>query len=112
MAAPRSCAAGLVDRAVVAHLGRAHVGVGGQAGGGGGFRAVGVPTWSPRANPPLRRTRGLSRPRRFDPRPDGRRWLPAALVAELLERDARDFDVDVDPVEQRAGEALLVAADG
>ena len=53
----------------------------------------------------------LPRPRRLDPRPDRRRWLAAALVAELLERDARDLDVDVDAVEQRAGEPLLVAAD-
>ena len=36
---------------------------------------------------------------------------PAAFVAEFLEGDAWDFDVDVDAVQQRTGEPLLVAAD-
>ena len=36
---------------------------------------------------------------------------PRRSSDELLERDAWHLDVDVDPVEQRAGEALLVAAD-
>ena len=59
-------AAGLVHRAVVAHLGRAHVGVGGQAGA--------LPVLH--VGEPGR----LPRPRRLDPRPDRGRRLPAALV--------------------------------
>ena len=89
--------AGLVHRAVVAHLGGTHVRVGRQVGALAIFH-VGKP-------------RRLSRLRRLDACMDRRGWLPAAIVAELLKRDARDFDVNVDPVEQRAGEALLVAAD-
>ena len=89
--------AGLVHRAVVADLGGTHVRVGRQVGALAIFH-VGKP-------------RRLSRSRRLDACMDRRGWLPAAIVAELLKRDARDFDVNVDPVEQRAGEALLVAAD-
>jgi hypothetical protein len=102
MAAPSTFGvpARLVHRAVIAHLRRAHVRVGSQIG------ALTI--------------LHFGKPRRLPhPRPDGRRRLPAALVTQLLERDARDFDVagndtvcNVDPVEQRAGEPLLIAADG
>ena len=61
---------------------------------------------------PSRRQTGLTAaPVCLDARPDGRRWFPAAFVAELLERDAGHFDVDVNTIQQRAGQALLVAAD-
>ena len=41
---------------------------------------------------------------------DGRRFAQPFL-AELLEIDERYFDMDVDAVQQRAGDALLVAGD-
>jgi hypothetical protein len=46
-----------------------------------------------------------------DPRADGQRRLALALAAQLLVVDTRHVHVDVDPVEQRAGDALLVARD-
>jgi hypothetical protein len=38
--------------------------------------------------------------------------LAGAAFGELLVRDARDIEVDVDAVQERAADALLVAGDG
>ena len=62
----------------------------------------------------------LPRPRGFHLRPDRAERRPPMVRRgvrcrcdrrELLEGDARDFDVDIDAIQQRAGEPLLVAAD-
>jgi len=87
----RELPARLVHRAVVAHLGRAHVGIGGQA-GALAILDVGEP-------------RRLPRPRGLDAAPDGCQRLAPAFVRELLERHAWHRDVDVDAVGQRAGES-------
>ena len=72
---PHGCAeelaAGLVHRAVIAHLGRAHVGVGGQP-GALTVLDVGKP-------------RSLPRSRRLDPRPDRGRRLAATLVVDVID---------------------------
>jgi len=47
---------------------------------------------APERNPPLQKTARLARPRRFHPRPNGRGRLPATLVAQFLERDARRLE--------------------
>jgi hypothetical protein len=68
--------AGLVHRTILPHLGRSHVGVGRKR------RAA--------------ETHDLPRPRPLDATPHRGRRLAASLVAQLLERDAGDFHVDVD----------------
>jgi hypothetical protein len=47
--------------------------------------------------------------RAWTARAHGVGWLAQALAAQFLVVDARHVDVDVDAVEQRAGDALLVA---
>jgi hypothetical protein len=42
---------------------------------------------------------------------DGRHWFAPPHIGQLLEGHARRLDVNVDGVEQRPGETLLVAAD-
>ena len=63
--------------------------------------------------PPLAQPKALAlrRPGGFDPAPDALGWLAQALVAELGVVDARHLDVDIDAVEQRSGDALLVLGD-
>ena len=46
------------------------------------------------------------------PGADGFGILDVALVGELLVIDARDFDVDVDAVDEGAADLLVVAGDG
>jgi hypothetical protein len=109
-------AAGLVHRAVVAHLRRAHVGVGGEAGALRVLRVLHVGEAG-----------RLSRSRRLHPCPDRAERRPPMAPRgarcrcdrrELLERHARHLYVagndtvcNVDAVEQRARETFLVAAD-
>ena len=45
--------------------------------------------------------RGLSRPGSLDAPPDPRRRLAPPIVGELLERDARYFDVNIDAIQER-----------
>jgi hypothetical protein len=83
--------AGTVERAVCPHLGRPYVGVGQQA------RAL--------------EALSLTHARRGDPLAHRAGRLAQALDAELLVLDARHLDMDVDAVEQRIGDTLLVACD-
>ena len=48
---------------------------------------------------------------RFHPETNGFRRFPKSLVAQLLILYPGDFDVDVDAVQQRAGDTLLVLGD-
>jgi len=80
-----------VEPAMVAHLGRSHLRVRHRLRAGEACR--------------------LDRPRRLDARPHLRRRFAEPIVGQLLVFDARHRQLDVDPVEQRAGEALLVADD-
>jgi hypothetical protein len=41
-----------------------------------------------------------------------RRWFAKSPVGQFLVLDAGDFQVNVDAVQQRAGDALLIAGDG
>jgi hypothetical protein len=51
------------------------------------------------------------RPRRLDRGPDGGGGLGQPVGGQLVVVDARDLDVEVDLVQERAGEALAVARD-
>jgi hypothetical protein len=82
---------GAVERAVRAHLGRPHIGVGQQPG----------------ATEAL----GLAHARRRDPLAHGAGGLALPFRSQFFVIHAWHLDVDVDPVEQRAGDALLVARD-
>ena len=83
--------AGLVDRAEVADLGRAHIGVGLQLG--------------------LLEPLPLEQSRSLDPLPHFGAGLAGALAAELFEGYTGYVDVDVDAIQQRAGDSFLVALD-
>jgi len=80
-----------VSVAKLADVRGAHIGVCGQ------FRA--------------RQTLRLPRACGLDARPDGCQRFAPPLVGQLLKGHARHLDEDVDAVEQRGGEAFLVAAD-
>ncbi len=54
----------------------------------------------------------LHRPRGVHPRTHRRRALALLPIGQLLVLDTRDFDVDIDAVQQRTGEACLVAGGG
>jgi len=56
--------------------------------------------------------RGLSLPRPHDALPDDGGGFSQALAAQFLVFHPRDFDVNVNAVQQRPGDALLVVADG
>jgi hypothetical protein len=58
---------------------------------------------------PLKRS--AWRTRGGDPLAHRARWFALPLGGEFVVVDARHFHMDVDPVDQRAGEALLVARD-
>jgi len=90
-------AAGVIQRAELAHF-------------GGRMSALQVSDGGRPSVPRAKRRRWRWRGG-FDAPLDGRRRLTQAGVAEFLVCDARHFDVDVDAVEQRAGDALLVARD-
>ena len=101
--------AGVVQLAEFAHFGGTHVGVAGGGVGGGVFEA-GV----------LRETDvirlyeeafALALAGGFDALAHRFGWFAGSPVAELLIFDARDFDVDVDAIHQRAGDALLILGD-
>jgi hypothetical protein len=47
----------------------------------------------------------------FDAGADGVGRFPGVGAIEVAELDGRDFDVDVDAVEERAGEALAIRAE-
>src|SRR5512136_1560224 len=55
--------------------------------------------------------RAPPRPRPLHPTANRCRWLAAPVVAQLLERHAGNLDVDVNAVQQRARQPLLIAAD-
>jgi hypothetical protein len=78
-----------IELAVAAHLGRPHIGVGQQA------RAL--------------ETLGLDLPSGRNPLADSMRRLAQPLSAELLVVHAWNIYVDVDAVEQRPRDALLLA---
>src|SRR5439155_25569196 len=78
--------------AEVAHFGGAHLGVAGQL---GSLEAV-----------------QLALTRCLHACADGDRVFGVAFIGQLLVVDTGDFDVDVDAVQQRAADALLVAHDG
>jgi len=86
-----------VHRAELAHLGGSHVGVALQRGVAVGFHSC-------KACP-------LSLPGCFHPVADGRAWLAQAVVGQLVVLDAGHLDVNVDAVQQRPRDTLLVAAD-
>lgn len=48
---------------------------------------------------------------RFDPGLNYRRCLTEAIVTQLLVVHAGNFNMNIDPVKQRTGNALLVAGD-
>ncbi len=84
--------AGGVGFAEVAHFGGAHLGVAGHLGSS--------------------ETLELAFSRSLHACADGGRVFGVAFIGQLLVVDAGDFDVDVDAVQQRTADALLVAHDG
>jgi hypothetical protein len=84
--------AGLVQDDVLVQLARPHVGVGQETGAG---EALLLPL-----------------PGRLDAGADRRRRFAGPAVGQFLVLDAGDLNVDVDPVEQRAADPLLVAPNG
>ena len=57
-------------------------------------------------------TPALALPGRLHPLPDGLRALPRRLGRQLLDLHRRHFHVQVDAVQQRAGDAAHIALDG
>jgi len=80
-----------LELAVPAHLGRPHVGVGQQ----------------PRALEAL----GLAHARRGDALAHRAGWFALPFSGQLIVIHARHIHMDVDSIDQRAGESLLVARD-
>jgi len=83
---------GVVQPAVLFNLGRPHICVAGQVTSGKSF--------------------ALPLTRRLYPRLDGGRGLPGSLVCQFVVLYSGDLNVDVDPVQQRAGNPFLIAGDG
>jgi hypothetical protein len=83
--------AGVVQAAPAPDLGRAHLAVGAQPAAGEALR--------------------LELPGRDHALADALRRLAAALAGQLVILDLRHLDVDIDPIEQRPRQTLLVAAD-
>ena len=88
-------ASGFIQRAVPAHFGRLHFGVAHRAENRPCFHLAALSS-EPAA---------LDLPGGLHPRLDGGGILRSAVFAQLLVLDARHLDVDVDAVEQRAGDA-------
>jgi hypothetical protein len=84
--------AGGVGLAEVAHFGGAHLSVAGRFGSS--------------------ETLELALSRCLHACADGDRGFGVAFIGQLLVVDAGNFDVDVDAVQQRAADALLVTHDG
>ena len=80
-----------LDRAVLAHLLRSHLGIAGQL---GAIEAL-----------------QLHLPRSLHPLPDGGRGFGAGGAGQLVVLDSGHLDMDVDAIEQGTGEAALVAQD-
>ena len=96
----------LVELAVLAHLGRSHVGV-------GLFQQVAVALRRESIlRQGLRQAVALDGVGGLDAGADGAAGFAEAVGEELVVVDAGDVDVDVDAVEEGAGDALLVASDG
>ncbi len=54
----------------------------------------------------------LDVPRRFPSRPECRRWFAEPIITELLVVDARYFHMNIDAIQQRTGNPLLILRDG
>ena len=98
--------AGLVQLAVLAHLGWPHVGVGLVQ------EAAVAPRRERVFRQRFRQAVALDGAGAFDAGANGAAGLTEAVGEELVVVDARDVNVDVDAVEEGAGDALLIASDG
>ena len=96
----------LVEFAVLAHLGRSHVGVGLVQEAAVALGQEGI------FGQRLRQAVALDGAGGLDAGANGAAGFAEAVSEELVVVDARDVNVDVDAVEERAGDALLVACDG
>ena len=96
----------LVELAVLAHLGRSHVGVGLVQQAPVALRREGI------FGQGLGEAVALDGAGGLDASANGAAGLAEAVGEELVVIDAGDVDVDVDAVEEGAGDALLVAGDG
>ncbi len=109
--------AGQLEDAVVSARGKLQAGHGGfhQAAAGiiqnaerANFRRAHIRVASDRA---VREALALALAGRFHPRAYGRRGFPQARVAQFLVFHPRHLDMDVNAVEQRAGDAFLILSD-
>jgi hypothetical protein len=83
---------GFIEFAEFAHFSHTHIGVADYV--------------CPREMLPLTLAGGLH------PRADGYAGFSQSITAQFVIIDTRDFDMDVDPIQHRAGDAFLVFGDG